>query len=122
MNEKSTLVGNLKKILLTYRIVSVSENAPLHDGTIQFIYGIGHYLTPLELDLADRSVEDAFTMKLFGVDLYDYFGHIPLSPMEIPEGELSLHFRIDRVEDAQPAEIVKALADMTGCCDNCCGC
>jgi FKBP-type peptidyl-prolyl cis-trans isomerase 2 len=122
MNEKSTLVSNLKKISLSYRIVSTPENAPLRDGTIQFIYGIGHYLTPFEQDLADRSVDEAFTVKLFGVDCDDYFGHIPLSPIKIPEGEISLHFRIDRIEDAQPVEIVKALADMTECCDHCSSC
>lgn len=122
MNEKSTVVENLKKISLSYRIENTHENAPLQDGTIQFIYGIGHFLTPFELDLDDRSVEDAFTVKLFGVNFDEYFGHISLSPMKLPEGELSLHFRIDRIEDAQPVEIVKALADMTECCDHCSGC
>ena len=121
----SSAVDHLKKVSLELRF---------RESTIpfDFIFGIASDgMCPLEYQLLHKSVGDRLPLNLSRVEASRIFAHlyrpilIALSLYEVPE-TLDLLIIISAVEDANPREVVRAMAQASeseGCGGDCgCGC
>ena len=90
----------------------------------EFIYGLGAKgLTPIEFQLADKTVEDEVRLQINGEQIPQVFQHLILPPIKIPEDVdlLYLRFRVMEISPAEQREVIKALAEIADCGDDCCG-
>jgi hypothetical protein len=121
----TSAIDHLKKVSLELRF---------RESTIpfDFIFGIASDgMCPLEYELLHKSVGDRLHLNLSRVEASRNFAHLyrsmlmALSLQEAPE-TLDLDMIISAVEDANPREVVRAMAqaaESEGCGGDCgCGC
>jgi hypothetical protein len=125
MNEKQQTIGPLKKISLLLEAGTGPENPYLTAGAIafEFIFGMGSQgLCPFEFQLADKKEGDGLSLRVKGDELGDLFQHLPLPSLPIPESvdAFYLKVKIVKVSEADPKEVIKALAEAGSCGDHCC--
>lgn len=120
----------MDKVYLHIRAVPTGKTAAndAAEADVDLIYGIGSAgVTPFEKMLFEKSVGDTFTITvttdsgnaLFGHHLCTLTQAVHLSP------PFQLDVTVSAIENAQSHEVVKAMAQATGCgggCDCGCGC
>jgi hypothetical protein len=126
MNENLQVVGPLKKISLLLEAGTGSDKMDLTFEPIpfEFIFGAGSQgLSPFEFQLADKKEREDLRMHIRVEELSDLFQHLRIPSLGIPEGisGIYLNVKIVRVSEADPKEVVKAMAEAAGCGDHCCG-
>jgi hypothetical protein len=126
MNEKQQRIGPLKKVGLVLEAGTGPGHADLTAQPIpfEFIFGVGSQgLCPLEFQLADKEQGDSLSLHIRSDELASLFQHLPVHPLGLPEsaGAFYLKVRIAGVSDADPKELIKALAEAGACGDHCCG-
>jgi len=116
----------LKKITLLIEAGTTSEFMDLTPQPFEFdfIYGLGAKgLTPLELQLEDKAVGDEVRLQMSREYMPDFLQHLILPPINIPEdlNTVFLKFQILEVLPADQREVIKTLAEIADCGDDCCG-
>jgi hypothetical protein len=126
MNENLQVVGPLKKISLLLEAGTGPDKLDLSLEPIpfEFILGVGSQgLSPFEFQLADKKEGDGLSMNIRVEELSDLFQHLLIPSLAIPESisEIYLNVKIVKVSQADPKEVIKAMAEVAGCQDHCCG-
>ena len=126
MNEERQAIGPLKKISLLLEAGTEPDKTDLTEGPMEFefIFGAGSQgLCPFEFQLANKKEGDALSMRVRGEELVDLFQHLLMSSLAVLEsvGALYLKVKIVRVSEAEPKEVIKAMAEAGSCGDHCCG-
>jgi len=116
----------LKKVTLSFEAGTTPESMDLtpQPSLFEFIYGLGaRGLAPIEFQLADKTVEDEVRLQIKGEQIPQVFQHLALPPIRAPEDVdvLYLRFRVMEIIPAEQREVIKALAEIAGCGDDCCG-
>lgn len=116
----------MDKVFLSVKAIPESGTGGPVDAQMDIIYGIGSAgVTPFERMLFEKSVGEAFTVTITPESGSALLGHhhcaltqvLPLSP------PFQLDVSISAIERAQGHEVVKAMAQATGCGGGCgCGC
>jgi hypothetical protein len=119
-------IGPLKKVTLSIEAGTTPESMDLtpQPFLFEFIYGLGaRGLTPIEFQLADKTVEDEVRLQTNGEQIPQVFQHLPLPSIRAPENVdvLYLRFRVMEIIPAEQREVIKALAEIADCGDACCG-
>jgi hypothetical protein len=119
-------IAPLKKVTLSMEAGTTPESMDLtHQPSLfEFIYGLGtRGLTPIEFHLADKTVEDEIRLQINGEEIPQFFQHLIPPPIKIPEDVdvLYLRFRVMEIISAEQREVIKALAEIADCGDDCCG-
>ena len=119
-------IESLKKVTLSIEAGTTPESMDLtpQPSLFEFIYGLGSRgLAPIEFQLADKTVEDEVRLQIRGEEIPQVFQHLILPPIKIFEGVdvLYLRFRVIKIFPADQREVIKALAEIAGCGDDCCG-
>jgi hypothetical protein len=102
------------------------EKTDLTAGAIafEFIFGAGSQgLCPFEFRLADKREGDDLCFRVRGEELVDLFQHLPIPSLLVQEsfGAFYLKAKIMKVSEADPKEVIKAMAEAGSCGDHCCG-
>ena len=126
MNENLQVVGPLKKIRLLLEAGTGPDKLDLSLEPIpfEFILGVGSQgLSPFEFQLADKKEGDGLSLHIRVEELSDLFQHLLIPSLAIPESisEIYLNVKIVKVSQADPKEVIKAMAEAAGCGDHCCG-
>ena len=126
MNENRQAIGPLKKIRLLVEAGTGPDKTDLTAQPIpfEFIFGAGSQgLCPFEFQLANKKEGDSLNLRIGRHELADLFQHLPISSLPIPEsaGASYLKVKIVRVSEADPKEVIKAMAESSSCGDHCCG-
>ena len=126
MNEEHQTIGPLKKIDLLLAAGTGPEQSDSTAGAIgfEFIFGMGSQgLCPFEFQLADKKEGDSLSLRVRGEDLGDLFQHLPLPSLPIRESPDAFYLKVKivKVSEADPKEVIKALAEAGSCGDHCCG-
>jgi len=119
-------IDPLKKVTLSIEAGTTPDSMDLTPKSYQFefIYGLGiSGLTPLEMQLADRTVGEQIHLRISREEIPQVFQHLVLFPLTLPEhlDSVYLTIRITEVIPADQREVIKALAEMASCEDHCCG-
>jgi hypothetical protein len=119
-------IGPLKKVILSIEAGTTPESMDLtpQPSLFEFIYGLGAKgLTPIEFHLADKTVEDEVRLQINGEQVPQVFQHLILPSINIPEDVdiLYLRCRVMEINPAEQREVIKALAKIADCGDDCCG-
>lgn len=126
MNEQQQTIGPLKKVSL---LLEVGTGPDQTDSTakpipFEFIFGTGSQgLSPFEFELANRKEGDNFTLPIRRDLLPGLFQHLLLSSLAVTESTsvFFLKVKIVKVSEADPKEVIKAMAEAAACGDHCCG-
>ena len=126
MNENLQVVGPLKKIRLLLEAGTGPDKLDLSLEPIpfEFILGVGSQgLSPFEFQLADKKEGDGLSLHIRVEELSDLFQHLLIPSLAIPESISAIHLnvKIVKVSQADPKEVIKAMAEAAGCGDHCCG-
>jgi hypothetical protein len=126
MNENRQAIGPLKKIRLHLEAGSVPDQTDLTAQPIpmEFIFGAGSQgLCPFEFQLANKVEGDGFSLQIRREELSYLFQHLPIPSLTFPESVGAFYFRvrIAQVSEADPKELIKAIAESVSCGDHCCG-
>ena len=126
MGEIGRAVGPLRKISLLLEAGTGPDKTDLTAGPIafEFIFGAGSQgLCPFEFQLAAKKEGDGLSMRVRGEELVDLFQHLLISSLAVLEsvGAFYLKVKIVRVSEADPKEVIKAMAESSSCGDHCCG-
>ncbi len=118
-------IGPLKKVFLSMEVGTTPESMDLtpQPSLFEFIYGLGtNGLTPIEFHLADKTVEDEVRLQINREQIPQVFQHLILPPIKIPEDMdlLYLRFRVMEIIPAEQREVIKALAEIADCGEDCC--
>ena len=119
-------IGPLKKISLLLEAGTGPDKTDLTDEPIafEFIFGAGSQgLSPFEFQLANKKEGDGLSMRVRGEELADLFQHLLIPSLAVPEsaGTFYLKVKIVKVSEADPKEVIKAMAEAGSCGDHCCG-
>jgi hypothetical protein len=125
-NEAKAGIGPLKKVVFLLEAGRESDLLDFTSGPIRcaMIYGLGlSGLSPLESALSGKQEGDVCILRLRRNDLSDFFQHISIPPLEIPETveSFTLKVTVAEVSLPDPREVIKAMADMANCGSHCCG-
>ena len=123
-------VENLKKVAVKLQAGTTADNMDLKPEAafFEFIFGIGPGgMCPFEYQLADKEVGAEISMQLKKENTNRLFEHLHLPIMALLEEHDSLHLKVTilKIEQPDPAEVVKALAAAAAHnhgCDCGCGC
>jgi hypothetical protein len=126
MTEADRVVGPLRKVVLLLEAASTSDRPGFISGPIQvsLIYGLGMSgLAPLELAISGKSKGEEVLLHLEKAGIPDFFQHILIPPLGIPETVEAFAMKITVAEVSTPEqrEVVRAMADMANCGSHCCG-
>ncbi|RPJ20161.1 MAG: hypothetical protein EHM26_06080 [Desulfobacteraceae bacterium] len=126
MNEEWQTIAPLKKISLLLEAGTGPDKTDLTAGpfAFEFIFGAGSQgLCPFEFQLAGKKEGDALSLRVRGEELVDLFQHLLIPSLAVLEsvGALYLKVEIARVSEADPKEVIKAMAEAGSCGDHCCG-
>jgi hypothetical protein len=119
-------IAPLKKVTLSMDAGTTPESMDLtpQPSLFEFIYGlVAKGLTPMEFHLAEKTVGDEIVLQIDGKQIPQVFEHLIPLPIKIPEDGDGLYLRL-RVMEITPAdqrEVIKALAEIANCGDDCCG-
>ncbi len=119
-------IGHLKKVALSFEAGTTPESMDLtpQPSLLKFIYGLGAKgLTPIEFLIADKTVEDEVRLQINVEQIPQVFQHLIPPPIKIPEdvNVLYLKFRVMEIIPTDQREVIKALAEISYCGDDCCG-
>jgi hypothetical protein len=115
-------MSDSKDSTFTLKKVKITLNG---GGEAEFIFGIGPQgLTPFEYELSMHKVGDKFDLCITGGELKETFGHlVDMLPLpEYIEAGAVLRVTIESLQDAQPREVIRAMAELARCEDHCCSC
>jgi hypothetical protein len=126
MNEHRQTIGPIKKINL---LLEVGTGPDLTDLTAEpipfdFIFGAGSQgLSPFEFELAGKKEGDSLSLRIKREELSGLFQHLLVPSFAIPESTriFFLKVKIVKVIEAEPKEVIKAMAEAAACGDHCCG-
>jgi hypothetical protein len=124
MIEKVHRVDHLKKVTLNLEVRADSKNPVREPAEVEFIFGIGSGgLTPFEYELADREEGEEILLRIQHSTIPQVFQHLPILPRHLPEelDPVYLKVRVVKVAKADQREVIKALAEIAECGDQCCG-
>jgi hypothetical protein len=127
MNPEKQPIGPLKRVIVAMSAGNRPAGKEILDAdTVEFIFGLGKEgLTPMERNLAGKKTGDSVTIQIERSAVPTFFGHVLDCPQILKSNLNSfyMNFKIRRVETATPREVVRAMARITTCGDNCsCGC
>lgn len=127
MNAEKPSVGPLKRVIVSISAGSRPAGKEILDSNIlEFIFGLGREgLTPLERSLAGKKAGDSVTIEIDRADVPGFFGHLHTchQALESRLENFYMNFKVCGVETASPREVVRAMARITSCGDDCaCGC
>lgn len=119
-------VKSLKKVVLALEAGTRPGASDLTSEPVLwgFVFGIGSGgLTGFEYALADRKEGESVEISLGREMVGEMLGHlsIPLPFEAIEEGPIYIKVGIERVETPDQREVIRAMADASGCGDHCCG-
>ena len=119
-------IGPLKKVTLSFEAGTAPESMDLtpQPFLLEFIYGLGAKgLTPIEFHMTEKTVEDEVRLQINVEQIPQVFEHLVLPPIKIPEdvNVLYLKFRVMEIIPTDQREVIKALAEISYCGDDCCG-
>ena len=123
-------VENLKKIAVKLQAGTTADNMDLKPevASFEFIFGIGPGgMCPFEYQLANKEVGAEILMQLKKEDTNRLFEHLhpPVMTQIAEHDSVYLKVKILKIEQPDPAEVVKALAEAAAHnhgCDCGCGC
>ncbi len=120
-------VGNLKRVRLSVHAGTAPDSNDLTPEPVEleFIFGLGTSgMTPFEYELSDKHEGDRFSLSLRPEDIPMFFEHQCICLPRLPANADTyyLTITIDKVSDVSASEVVKALAESTGCGGGDCGC
>jgi hypothetical protein len=126
MNEERQAIGPLKKISLLLEAGTEPDKTDLTEGPMEFefIFGAGSQgLCPFEFQLAHKKEGDSLSLRVRGEEVADLFQHLLISSLAVPESAGTIYFKVKivRVSEADPKEVIKAMAEAGSCGDHCCG-
>ena len=118
-------IEHLKKITLSVEAGTAPDSMDLtpQSSQFEFIYGLGTSgLTPFEIQLADKTVGEEIQLHMSREEIPLVFQHLVHFSLNLPEDADSfyLKLKIKSVLQADQREVIKALAEMASCGDNCC--
>jgi hypothetical protein len=118
-------IAPLKKVVLLLEAGRETDLLDFTPGPVPFamIYGLGvSGLSPLESTLSGKKEGDECVLHLGKNELSDFFQHISIPSLGIPEGVESFTLKITVAEVSLPdrREVVRAMADMANCGSHCC--
>ncbi len=119
-------IDHLKKITLSIEAGTTSDSTDLtpQSSQFEFIYGLGiSGLTPFEIQLADKTVGEEIHLHISREGIPQVFQHLILFPLPQPEhlDSFYLKLKITKVIPADQREVIKTLAEIANCEDQCCG-
>lgn len=125
-DDEKAMVGPLKKVVLLLETGAQEDRPDFAPGPIQstFIYGLGvSGLAPLELAIAGKREGDQCVLRLGRNALTDFFQHLFIPPLGIPETveEFSLKITVSEISMPDQREMIRAMAELANCGDHCCG-
>jgi len=126
MTMEKEKIDFLKKITLSIEAGTVPDSMDLspQSSLFEFIYGLGSAgLTPFEFQLADKAVGDEVRLRINREEIQEFFQHLMLPPLNLPERLDSFYLRV-KIREVVPAdqrEVIKAMAEIANCGDHCCG-
>lgn len=121
-------VSNLKKVTIELQTGIAADNMDLEPAAVnfEFIFGIGPSgMCPFEYQLANKGVGEEISIQLKKKEANRLFEHLYLPVMMLLEEHDSLHLKVKilKIEQPDPAEVVKALAATAAHNHDCdCGC
>jgi hypothetical protein len=119
-------IGPLKKVTLSMEAGTSPESMDLtpQPSLFEFIYGLGtRGLTPIEFHLAEKTVGDEVRLRIDGNQITQVFQHLIPPPINVPEDAdgLYLKFQVMEIIPVDQREVIKVLAEISSCGDDCCG-
>ena len=126
MNENNEKILHFKKVHLSLETGRTHDSMDLTLTPLRFdfIYGLGiEGLTPFEYELAERAVGETFVLSVSKGHIPELFGHLAFLLPALPEESEPFYMRIGllRMSPVDPREIIRSMAETTGCGDHCCG-
>jgi hypothetical protein len=126
MTRENETVAFLKRVHILIQAGTSPKADDLTSGFVgmEFVFGVGaHGLTPFEMQLAGKEVGQRLDFQIPAEGLNVFFGHIfpPFRRLPDPPEKVLLVVQIDGITQAEPREVVKALAEVADCGDHCCG-
>ncbi|MBS3809695.1 MAG: hypothetical protein KGY38_06040 [Desulfobacterales bacterium] len=126
MKSNRQSIEPLKKVTLQISAGKRPTGIELMDpAPVEFIFGLGKTgLTPLERCIEGKNPGYCMSTEVYRSYIPEFFGHIFPFPMKlkIPLDPFYLNLKIVSVEQADPREVVKAMAEITACSGCECGC
>jgi hypothetical protein len=126
MSDNVKMVRPLSKISLILEAGTEPGKTDLSNGPIalEFILGAGSQgLCPIEFQLTNKKEGDTLILPVSGDGLADLFQHLFMPSLVVLEslGTFYLRVNIVTVCEANPRELIKAMAEAGSCGDHCCG-
>jgi len=126
MGEKRQAVGPLRKISLLLEAGTGPDKRDLTAGPIafEFIFGVGSGgLSPFEFQLANMKEGDGLSLRIRGEEVVDLLQHLLIPSLTALESVVAFYLKVKivRVKEADPKEVIKAMAEAGSCGDSCCG-
>jgi hypothetical protein len=125
--DQKSPIQPLKKVTLSINAGTRPEGNDLKPErtTFEIIVGLGlEGLTPFEFLLSKQFKDDRFTLNLHPGEICKTFKHITLPHFDFPESTESIFFsfQVIKVEDPDPREVIKAMAELSSCSGGSCEC
>ena len=119
-------IGYLSKVRISLNVGEGGKGAEggLDPKQFDFIYGIGSGgLTPLESVLEGRGEKEELVLEIQGNEATHVFQHLWIPEIEalFHHGFPFLKITVLSVSEADPREVIRALAETARCGDDCCG-
>ena len=126
MNDNKDKIGNLEKVHLSIETGRTPDSMDLTPNPIpfNFIFGVGtNGLTPFEFELAESHVGETLVLSTTTGKIPELFGHLThyLPPLPKISEPFYIKIQLLGVSPADQREVIKCMAEATGCGDHCCG-
>jgi hypothetical protein len=126
MNRIQECIGPLKKVTVGMESGTTANTMDLTPTPIEyaFIFGLGGQgLTPFEMELSGKREGYEVILHLKREDMPVIFQHLspPFAHLPASLNTIYLKVQVRRVIPADRREVIRALADLTNCGDQCCG-
>jgi len=128
MTDQSITIGPMAKIELNLEILTSAQSiaALRPPKCIRFIYGLGaDGLSPFERMLYGKAPGDSIRLRIEKEQAHDLFEHLACALLDAAGSSppFDLKVNIASVIPATSREVVKAMAQLSGCGGDCgCGC
>ncbi len=126
MNAAAAKADVLKKITLSLQAGDAPDSMNLIEKPhrFEFIFGIGGQgITPFEYELANRIVGEEVIYQIKREQMSAMFQHLHIPALNFPihPGTFYLRAKIAQIQEAEPREVIRAMAVSANCGDGCCG-
>jgi hypothetical protein len=126
MTTDNDTIGPMKQVVLDIKAGTRADKMDITSSPVrlEFTHGLGkNGLTPLELGLDGLGVGEEIVFKLTPGEFHPVFEHIPAPSFILPVGckELFMHVHVHSVASAKPRDVIREMASLSGCGDDCCG-